>query len=91
MRCKCLRSSRAALNVQFAAREKPGMQAELAGPAHAQAYRQVLADFDQQVSVATGAIRELTSETDRTRYWANWRGSRVMRATHGGGFCLNFP
>jgi hypothetical protein len=82
--------SRVALDVQFA-REKLGMQAELAGPAHAQAYRQALADFDQQVSVATGAIRDLTSKADRTCYWANWRGSKVMRATHGGGFCLNFP
>ncbi len=75
--------SRVALDVQFA-REKLGMQAELAGPAHAQAYRQTLADFDQQVSVATGAIRDLTSEADRTRYWANWRGWRVMRHTRRG-------
>jgi hypothetical protein len=61
------------------------------GRSHARSTRQALADFDQQVSVATGAIRELTSEAERTRYWAKWRGSSVRRATHSGGFCLNFP
>lgn len=58
--------SRASLDVQFA-REKLGTLAQLAGPAHVQAYRQALADFDQQVSIAAGAIRNITSQAERTR------------------------
>jgi Domain of unknown function (DUF5667) len=58
--------SRAALDVQFA-RERLSALAGLAGPAHAQAYRQALADFDQQVSAAASAIQGLSSEADRTR------------------------
>ena len=56
--------SRAELDVQFA-REKLGTLAGLATPAHAQAYRAALAEFDQQVRAAAGAIQGLSSATDR--------------------------
>jgi len=58
--------SQAELDLQFA-REQLNMLADLADPAHAQAYRQALADFDQQVSAAASTIQGLPSAPDRDR------------------------
>ena len=51
--------SRAELDVQFA-RERLNTLADLADPAQADAYRQALMDFDQQLSTATNAIQDLS-------------------------------
>jgi Domain of unknown function (DUF5667) len=58
--------SRAELDLQFA-REQLNMLADLADPAHENAYRQTLADFDQQVSAAASAIQGLAAKPDRDR------------------------
>lgn len=58
--------SQAELDLQFA-RERLNTLADLADPAHAQAYRQALADFDQQVSAAASTIQSLPAEPDRDR------------------------
>ena len=56
----------AELDLQFAG-EQLNMLADLADPAHAQAYRQALADFDQQVSAAASTIQGLPAAPDRDR------------------------
>lgn len=58
--------SRAELDVQFA-RERFNTLAGLAYPAQADAYRQALMDFDQQLSAASSAIQRLSSGADRER------------------------
>lgn len=59
-------ASRAELDIQFA-REQLNMLADLADPAHENAYRQTLADFDQDVNAAGSSIQGLAAEPDRVR------------------------
>lgn len=59
-------ASRAGLDLQFA-REQLNLLAGLADPAHQNAYRQTLADFDQQVSAAASTIQGLAVGPERTR------------------------
>jgi hypothetical protein len=58
--------SRAELDVQFA-KDRLNTLAGLANPAQADAYRQALMDFDQQLSTASSAIQGLSSSADRER------------------------
>jgi uncharacterized protein DUF5667 len=58
--------SRAELEMQFA-RERLNTLADLANPTQADAYRQALADFDQQLSTARSAIAGLSAGSDRER------------------------
>lgn len=58
--------TQAELDLQFA-RERLHTLADLANPAHAEAYRQAMADLDQQLSNAASATQALPAGPDRDR------------------------
>jgi len=58
--------SRADLDLQFA-RDRLSTLASLADPAHAEAYRQALADFEQQLRNASSSIGAIPAGPDHDR------------------------